>query len=231
MRDYAELCDLAESEIDDLARAGITPTAQEIVRINYLCWQVLTPDTRMMLSRGKPVMVGGVTLWPLTVAASVWFRDVALTLPDHLQPYALAYAMAYGRSSGTELDLAGDAARKAVKAFRRGLRCTQEELNEAVSQLIAQGESIEPPPRNKDETQPDATEESLPLFLAATCGGAPEMWERQCSMSYVLTMVKTVVAQNAADGKPTAGDDRIAATRALGLYTEEIRARHAKENA
>jgi hypothetical protein len=221
MRDCSQLNDLGRAEIDALQADGIALTPAEIVKISWLAWQVETPEHRMLSARGRPVFVGGITLWPLTARGADWFREVALKLPDSLHEQALAYAMAYGRDDGTALDLTGREAEKAVKGWFRGLRATRRELTEALSQIIAQSEGDEMPPTADAPGEMSAG--NMSAFLCAAAGGTPEMWERQVSSAYVLEMFRAVIKQNQADDRPATGDPRIEATKALAWYVHQIR--------
>lgn len=224
MRDYSEINDAAQAEIDALLADGIVPTPAECVRISWLGWQVETPEHRLLSARGRPVFVGGVTLWPLTACASDWFRAVGVNLPGRLQEGALAYAMAYGRDSGTALDVTGRAAEKAVESFVARLRCPAAELTEALSQILAQGETDEqPPPVDGADTPGEMSAGDMSAFLTAAAGGPPEMWERQVSMAYILEMMRTVAQQNRADDRPLAGDPRVTAVKALAWYCHKLR--------
>ena len=65
MQDLAKLSGLAEAEIESLRADGIDLTPAEIIEINALSWAIESPESRRLLSRGAPVSVGGVYLWPL----------------------------------------------------------------------------------------------------------------------------------------------------------------------
>ena len=230
MRDLTRLNDMAQGKLDALAAEGIEPTPAEVVELNWLGWEVETPASRMLLSRGTPASVGGVTLWPFTIAGGDWFTRVGDTMPESLRIAALGYAMAHGRGESGELALGGLQAERAIKAWYRSLHCTRAEYYEAVNQVLAQGEGDEmPPPQPGREPQEAMSVGELSAFLTATNGGTPETWERMCSQTYCLGLLHIVVAQNAADGKPVAGDPRIEATKALGWCAEKIRRAHVED--
>jgi hypothetical protein len=224
MDDMAKLNSLAKAEIDALFSEGITPTPEEIVEINALAWSVHTPETRRLLSRGRPVYCGGAWLWPLTMLAVEWLQDNRVDL-SIISP-AIGYAMAHGRSDGGEMDSNGRQAEADVKRWWRGLRCTPEEFRECVRQVDAQDAKPDLP------TNPDGhpmTMGDLCAFLSATCGADADFWERRCSLGHVLAVVAAVVQQNHADKRPCAHDPRIIAERALGFSIEKIKARHKAE--
>jgi len=167
------------------------------------------------------VAVGGVYLWPLTLAASDWFQRVGGMLRGvRLQTLALSYAMAHGREQMPEDQ---GAARVAIEAWAKRLTCRHSEIIEGIRQIIAQDEQID-----TGENGKPASAGEISVMLAAMTKTAPDIWERQCTLTYALAMLETIVAQNAADGKSTKHDPRIRAERALGLAIKQIRERHQK---
>ncbi len=222
MQDLAKLSDLAEAEIGALVAEGITLSPADIVTINALAWAVESPESRMALSRGVPVFVGGITLWPLTMCGWDWYRRVGCKLlGQQAQSLALAYAMAHGRTEGA-LDMGRALAELAVSAFGVRLGFRASELIEAIAQVLQQDEQHEGPPTPDGHSM---TPGELSAFLAAETGTAPDVWERLVSMGYVFQMLTTIVQQNKADGKPTAADPKIRATVALEWFCQQIRQR------
>lgn len=224
MHDTAKLNELAKCEIDNLQAEGITLTPAEIVELNALGWAVHNPQTRTTLSRGRPVMVGGVYLWPLTMRAVDWMERNEFSLTS-ISP-ALGYAMAYGRGDGPELDQYGDQADKAVKTWFRKLNCTMLEFVEAIKQIDEQDAKPELP---QDLDGKPMSLGDFSAFLSATCGADADFWERRCSISYCLSVLAMVVMQNHADKRPCAQDPRIIAERALGFAVDKIKMRHNAE--
>ena len=215
---------LANAEIERLRADGIEPTPHDVIHINALAELVETPSTRLSLARGRPVAVGGASLWPLTLAAADWFDAVGQRLGGRtMQVHALAYAMANG-----SLDLSYDAniAEKSVCRWAKRLRCRMPALVEAVSQVQAQDSILD-----TGETGPRSTPGEISMMLTAMTGIKPDVWEYQCSIAYVLALLAAIVAQNAADGQSTKHDPRIKAERALGLAVHRIKERHEKEKA
>lgn len=224
MRHDEKLNDLAAAEIAAIEADGIKLTAAEIVQLNALGWAIETPEGRRHLSRGVPVPVAGLWLWPLSLYASDWLERVGSDLSDRASLFATAYAMAFGRSDGNELNVTGREAEKAVLAWGRRLRCTPDELMEAVEQVMEQdaGHDLPQDPDGKPMAIGDFS-----AFLAATCGGDADFWERRCAQGYAFAVLNAAVKQNMADGKPTAQDPRIMAERAMGLASIKIRERAA----
>lgn len=247
MQDTRKLSDLAQAQIEELEAEGIRLTAADIVAINAAAWEVESPESRLLLSRGVPLETGtmhrlawwerligrkaegGVTLWPLTMHGADWFTRVGCRLPGSLlQTTALAYAMAHGREDGNALDIGPVKAALLLPAWRARLRCRQAELVEAVAQMINQDAQIEEPP---DKLGKSITPGELSAYLVASCGNSPVVWERQVSIGYVHAMLAAIIAQNKADDKPCASDPKIRAERALGWLCELIRRKHRKDAA
>jgi len=220
MQDLAKLSELAEAEIASLRADGIDLTPAEIVEINALAWAVESPETRRLLSRGAPVAVGGVYLWPMSLYAQEWFNRVGCHLSGNTtQAYALSYAMAHGRDEGEPLAIEGRTAEKIVTRFGKSLRCTFGELNVAISQILQQEEEAEQPPSKTE----GMTMGDFSAFLASTCGGEPDFWERRCAFGYTRAVLDTICRQNSAEGHKTLADPRIKAERALGYKIEQIK--------
>lgn len=224
MDDTVKLNSLASAEIEALEADGIRLTPEEIVELNALAWEVHNPKTRLSLSRGRPVMLSGHFLWPLTMRAVEWMQENKFDITQ-ITP-AMGYAMVFGRSDGPELDAYGDEAEKAVKRWFRGLRATTSEFVEAVRQVDTQEIKPETPP---DPSGRPMTLGDLSAFLVATCGADADFWERRCSMSYALSVLSMFIIHNHADKRPCAQDPKIIAERALGFAIEKIRARHKAE--
>ena len=225
------ICGLASSGIAGLREEGITLSDEDIVTINDLARAVECPCTRSSLAAGTPVMCGGVWLWPLTIKANCWFNDVGCKLRTaKYRSYALAYAMAYGRSEGDELQLTPTKAYWAITKFITSLCCTYSELNEAMSQIIQQDECAELP-KDNPETPPMRIED-LTMRLHAMAGGTADFWERLVSKSYALDMLKTLVTQQIqqSGGGQDQSSPIITAMRAYGYYLEKVRKRHREES-
>lgn len=230
MQDTRKLSDLAQAEIEQLEAEGVKLTASDIVAINAAAWEVESPESRLLLSRGVPVEIGGVTLWPLSMHGADWFTRVGCRLPGSLlQTTALAYAMVHGREDGNALDIGPIKAALTLPAWRARLRCRQAELVEAVAQMINQDAQIEEPPDKLGNK--GITPGELSAYLVANCGNSPAVWERQVSIGYVHAMLAAIIAQNKADDKPCASDPKIRAERALGWLCELIRRKHRKDAA
>jgi len=221
MQDLAKLSDLAEAEIEGLRADGIDLTPAEIVEINALGWAVESPESRLLLARGSPVTVGGSYLWPMSLYAQEWFNRVGCHLGGNTtQAYALAYAMAHGRDDGEPLAIDGRDAEKTVTRWAKSLKCAFGELNVAISQVLQQEEGFEQPP---SEDTGGMSMGDFSAFLAASCGGDPDFWERRCAAGYTHAVLDAIVRQNTAESRKTLADPRIKAERALGFKIEQIK--------
>jgi hypothetical protein len=220
----AKLNSLAKSEIETLAAEGISLTPEEVVEINALGWAVHNPETRRMLSRGRPVPLAGHYLWPLTMRAVDWLDANKYSI-GQITP-AMGYAMCYGRSEGPELEVYGEQADKSVKRWFKSLRANMDEFVEAVRQVDYQDLRPDLP---SDTTGRAMSMGDFSAFLAATCGADADFWERRASMGYCLAVLSTFVMQNHADKRPCMQDPKIIAERALGFAIEKIRASRSAE--
>ena len=63
------VCDLAADEFQKLEADGICLTPQEVLDIQALSLDAMGDFDDGFRLRGSPVLVGGATLWPLTIAA------------------------------------------------------------------------------------------------------------------------------------------------------------------
>jgi hypothetical protein len=225
MHDSARLSDIAAGEIDALISEGYELTPEEIVRINALGWNIETPDIRLALSKGVPVEVGGVTLWPFTLKSYDWHNKVAKDMPTVWHGnVALAYAFAHGYSDGGELDVYGWRAVVAVTTWGIRLRCHMNTLVQAMAQIVQQDE------QEQGVIDPDAKTMGigdLSASIAAHTGQIAEHVERRMSMNYALKLLHYTIRQQeqAMGGKPRMSAEAVRATQAMGLYIENLKAR------
>lgn len=213
------LTDVAKDELAELEADGVPFTPQDVLTVQYLSCDLLRrTGGAETLSRGAPVEVGGVVLWPFTLAGAAFYREMTNGERNELRALrACAYAMAHG---GDDCIYArGDEAEKAMDAWWWRIRATREAIAEAVA------ECLELSPRVEDPMAEDRDRTSLALFAAALVGGSPEMWERQCSIASVRRIVDLAQRVRSVGAPPSKDASRIEAVRRLGLYVESIRAR------
>jgi hypothetical protein len=214
MRNTRELSNQAEAEIAQLRADGYAVSDADVVAINAICWEIESPENRQQLARGKPVSVGGVWLWPLTIAAAQWFDEIGCNY--RAPEIALAYAMANGRG---DIELATE---EQVETWGRKLKCTSAELTCAIAAIINQDESADSGTQTKAEDKRTSCGELVAL-MHLTHGGTPEMWERQVSIGYVFDLLNLAAQQHRADKKSNVLKDR--ANYALAKLCHEIQAR------
>jgi hypothetical protein len=223
---------MAEAAMDELTAEGYTLTRSDIVMLNALGWNVETPEHRRLMSRGVPVSVGGAWLWPLTFVSGDWYRRAGCKMAggvfggtliscDYMQIFALAYAMAKGRSRVFGMIECGNAW-SMVASWGMSLSVRHDELVEAISQVLAQDQEAEEPP-NKNAKPMSAGAASA--FLVAQGGGTPDMWERLTSVGYISTMFNAVLQQAQAEGGKGHDPAFLKANKAFGWYCERIRKR------
>jgi hypothetical protein len=221
MQDTARLSDHAAARIDELQGEGISLTPAEIIRINSLGWAVESPETRLALSRGEPVSVGGVTLWPLTMAAYDWHQRIAGSIRTvWLSNIALAYAMAHCYERGDYYAHTGLQCLARVSVWGARLRSRMATLVEAMSQIIQQDETESAPIDADGKTSIG----DISAQVSAITGLAPDVVESHMSMHHALRIAShSMRLQAAAAGGEHKSASYAMANRAMVLYMREIR--------
>lgn len=201
MSAYHKLTAMAEAKIKALRDCGCAVTDADVIALNSLSVDINSHDRRMALAKGRPVRCGNVWLWPFTIHSKAWFADVGCNF-KHAE-YALAYALA-NRDKELYTTTQDD-----VLAWSKTLKCTEAELNEAVSQILDADSEYSVPVETKDAI----TIHELATSMAAAYGGNVLMWEREVSLQHIYDYLDTVSRQAKADG-----DDRTNG-RALKAFT------------
>lgn len=213
-----ELSDQARYELASLRGQGIVLTDDDIVLINALCWEIETPQARQELARGFPCRAGNAVLWPRTVQAVHWFDRIGCDLPD--AEYALAYCMAFGRDK--DLMLAGQSE---VERWKKSLTCTQDELTDAMAEVIRQ-ETKDPVPASPAQRAASVAE--LAMMMQAMHGGDIDQWEQHVSVGYLCSLVDAYTAQTLEGGLDRMLRDR--ANSALYYAVKKIKDRAGSGN-
>lgn len=140
---------LAEKHLRELrGRWGIILTDAEVLWIVQLCERVICPGGGGDLEYiGMPERVGhsDVFLWRLTIGAAIWLEECAFRWwSDSNQLIrANAFALAHARRGDVFRDLyIRETAERVIKQWFRGLGCTHEELDEAISRLYPPQETL-----------------------------------------------------------------------------------------
>jgi hypothetical protein len=221
MQDTSRLSDHAQARIDELRDEGIDLTPAEIVRINALAWGIESPESRLTTSKGDPVYVGGVILWPQTIHAYDWHCKVAKDMPTVWHGrIALAYSMAHGYSDDGKLDVYGWRAVAAVTAWGARLRCRMDALIEAMSQIIQQDEEEPVPPSENNER---GSLGQISSKISAITGLTPETVERKMSMKHAVAIACRAGEQLKTDGESNKSASYQRANTAMLMYLTEIR--------
>ena len=218
-----KLTDLALQEIASLQDDGVILQPIDIIRIHRLSQEVETPETQRQLARGIPVPLGKFFLYPITLAASAFLEASEPYCKEQNQPYLLAYAMAHG-SDETAMQATGKQAVKNAIKWAKRLPVPVREMTLAIETVMGEEIPIDDPRAKKNGMSAG----ELSSTLCALVGGSPEIWERQCSISYCCEVLRCIMMQNQVENKPSINDPRIIAERRLGLYIEGLRKRHKK---
>lgn len=227
-----KLTGTAEQAIDGLRGEGIEPTPQEVLYIQQLSLDVEAPKSGISLCKGAPVEIGGATLWPLTIAASAWYGEMAeaswVADSTKMEVYCMAFAMAHGHDPALP-ELKGLRARVAVRIWASRLRCTFRELTQAIVDVNGDEMRVQSDKQKRDADKPSrVTESALAQDACALCGGTPDFWERECSMTYVAELVtRGMRLKSALGGKQV--EDSAEALAVLAQYVSEVREAHNAE--
>ena len=227
------VCDLAEDEFGKLESEGIRLTPQEVLNIQALSLDAMGDFDDGLRLRGSPVIVGGVTLWPLTIAGSAWREEVEAMLSDDDYTgrlFILAYAMAKGRDKDA-MSVYGLDAIRAVLKWAKKLTCRTEDLLGAVNDLLGDKPRVEiPEGKLKDGGEELSTPEFLEREAMAIFGTDPDIWRYQLSMDQVVEIIRKHHALGQS-GKSGSERRKNEALRKLAYYVDGIRkARHGEEN-
>ncbi len=124
--------DLARDEIEQLEEQGIRLTAEEVVRLNGLALQALSPVAEWRRPR-RIAWARNCRLLEPSISAEEWMRDIIpLAAADEMSAVWLR-AFACSTEPETLWQLMDfRSINKAVQDWRRGLQCTAEELANAL---------------------------------------------------------------------------------------------------
>ena len=224
---HHKLSDVAADHIDALAGEGIVCNPAEVIMINALAWEIESPRHRAALARGVPVFIGSVALWPLTLAAEAWWTAcLAEHAGDTAQMMLLAYAMAHAHDQDALDAISPRASGKVATQWAKGLRVRAKELSVAVGEVLAQDDDLPRLAGPKDKPDSGLSAGQIVAILTATAGGPPSVWESEVSIGYIREQLRAISAQQAAENGGSLKDsEMVAATRQMGLYMEQIRAR------
>lgn len=154
---------LFEKEITNLKQVGVEITdlsGAEIVALVKAVEKLRNPFTGVNLDVvGAPITVGGVTLWKLTVGATVWLAEFAKGWwlyqgKEKAYFWALVYACVNARRKGAFITLTDEkTAHDAITKMALKLAVYEEELAKAVGECLEVREATAP--RAKKGKEPD----------------------------------------------------------------------------
>lgn len=131
---------LAAQKLKELRAQGAQPTDDDVVWLHSIAERMQFPKWQrsFLLAGGSITICEGIELWPLTIGAQAWYRDVAHPVLDGTDDvvFGMAFAMAHSRDLRTLNNLTGcKEVRSAVNKWQRRLSCTALELVTAVRTL------------------------------------------------------------------------------------------------
>ena len=225
-----KLTDLAESQIEKLKADGLEVTPQEVLDIQSLSLEAIGEFEDGTRINGRPVIVGNVALWPLTIAASIWREEVEELLDDadyNSRLFVLAYCMANGHSKEA-LQTHGKAALKQVYHWAKHLTCSTADLLNAVNEVLGD----KPRVTFDDGEETDKDHAAGPSYLAETAlaifGTNPEIWLYQLSIEAVADILAKHYALNQRGNG--ASKKTVEGLRKLSKYVHDLRVKKNGEN-
>ncbi len=221
-----KLTDLAEAQIGKLKEGGIEVTPQNVLDIQALSLEAIGDFEDGTRLNGCPVIIAGLALWPLTIAASMWRDEVEAMLSEtdyNARLFVLAYAMANGHDKDA-MQTHGRSALRDVYRWARKLTCKTADLLQAVNDVLG-----DKPRVTFDEADTDKDAEAVPSYLAQTAmaifGSDPDIWLYQLSIDAVAEIIARHFALgNAFTGRGGAPKKTVEGLRKLSKYVNDLRA-------
>ena len=239
---------LFEKEITNLKQVGVEITdlsGAEIVALVKAVEKLRNPFSGVNLDVvGAPITVGGVTLWKLTVGATVWLAEFARNWwlyrgKEKAYFWALVYACVNARRKGAFITLTDEkTAHDAITKMALKMAVYEEELAKAVSDCLEVREATAPKlnkgrePEDKPEIQTDWA--SIIARLEGQTGIPADEWCWNRSADYALRVHEDLQRfAKAAAGEKVAEmrDEADMATSALARLRAQIKARVEKAKA
>jgi len=212
---HAYLNELAACKIAELEAEGVTVSHADAVMLNAICWALRGEGMPQNIrSRGRPVDVGGVRLWPYTIQAICAVEDIDTSnMSDEDQLYAFAYILAHGREQGV---FDKPLSTKKVRQWAKRLTCTPEELQTAIQDVTLSDSDFDTGFAKK-EKQPMI---NMIATLQRLFGQTAEYWEREVSSGYASLIIMDYAAEQA--GKQASAKS-VKLTRAMLHCIDQIR--------
>lgn len=239
---------LFEKEITNLKQVGVEITdlsGAEIVALVKAVEKLRNPFSGVNLDVvGAPITVGGVTLWKLTVGATVWLAEFARGWwlyrgKEKAYFWALVYACVNARRKGAFITLTDEkTAHDAITKMALKMAVYEDELAKAVNDCLEVREATAPKlnkgkePEDKPEIQTDWA--SIIARLEGQTGIPSDEWCWNRSADYALRVHEDLQRfAKAASGEKVAEmrDEADMATSALARLRSQIKARVEKAKA
>ena len=239
---------LFEKEITNLKQVGVEITdlsGAEIVALVKAVEKLRNPFSGVNLDVvGAPITVGGVTLWKLTVGATVWLAEFARNWwlyrgKEKAYFWALVYACVNARRKGAFITLTDEkTAHDAITKMALKMAVYEDELAKAVNDCLEVREATAPKlnkgkePEDKPEIQTDWA--SIIARLEGQTGIPADEWCWNRSADYALRVHEDLQRfAKAAAGEKVAEmrDEADMATSALAKLRSQIKARVEKAKA
>ena len=239
---------LFEKEITNLKQVGVEITdlsGAEIVALVKAVEKLRNPFSGVNLDVvGAPITVGGVTLWKLTVGATVWLAEFARNWwlyrgKEKAYFWALVYACVNARRKGAFIALTDEkTAHEEITKMALKMAVYEDELAKAVNDCLEVREATAPKlnkgkePEDKPEIQTDWA--SIIARLEGQTGIPADEWCWNRSADYALRVhedlqrfAKAAVGEKVAEMR----DEADMATSALAKLRSQIKARVEKAKA
>ena len=239
---------LVEKEITNLKQVGVEITdlsGAEIVALVKAVEKLRNPFSGVNLDVvGAPITVGGVTLWKLTVGATVWLAEFARGWwlyrgKEKAYFWALVYACVNARRKGAFIALTDEKkAHEEITKMALKMAVYEDELAKAVNDCLEVREATAPKlnkgkePEDKPEIQTDWA--SIIARLEGQTGIPADEWCWNRSADYALRVHEDLQRfAKAAAGEKVAEmrDEADMATSALARLRSQIKARVGKAKA
>ena len=239
---------LFEKEITNLKQVGVEITdlsGAEIVALVKAVEKLRNPFSGVNLDVvGAPITVGGVTLWKLTVGATVWLAEFARGWwlyrgKEKAYFWALVYACVNARRKGAFITLTDEkTAHEEITKMALKMAVYEDELAKAVNDCLEVREATAPKlnkgkePEDKPEIQTDWA--SIIARLEGQTGIPADEWCWNRSADYALRVHEDLQRfAKAAAGEKVAEmrDEADMATSALAKLRSQIKARVEKAKA
>ena len=239
---------LFEKEITNLKQVGVEITdlsGAEIVALVKAVEKLRNPFSGVNLDVvGAPITVGGVTLWKLTVGATVWLAEFARGWwlyrgKEKAYFWALVYACVNARRKGAFITLTDEkTAHEEITKMALKMAVYEDELAKAVNDCLEVREATAPKlnkgkePEDKPEIQTDWA--SIIARLEGQTGIPADEWCWNRSADYALRVHEDLQRfAKAAAGEKVAEmrDEADMATSALARLRSQIKARVEKAKA